>query len=104
VSRHAFVHGKMSNQRRLQQAMYAEIRAVYRLPAQMACNVPRKARSHLQGTLDEDQEECRPAKGGPDSETLPRTGRGSQVCLPHAYLQLSSGLQPETRCPGEYPD
>src|SRR5436305_789700 len=73
VSRHAFVHGKMSNQRRLQQAMYAEIRAVYRLPAQMACNVPRKARSHLQGTLDEDQEECRPAKGGPDSETLPST-------------------------------
>jgi putative transposase len=42
VSRYAFAHGKMSNQRRLQQAMYAEIRAVYHLPAQMACNVPRQ--------------------------------------------------------------
>jgi putative transposase len=49
VSRHAFVHGKMSNQRRLQQAMYAEIRAVYRLPAQMACNVPRQVGATYKG-------------------------------------------------------
>lgn len=49
VSRHAFVHGKMSNQRRLQQAMYAEIRALYRLPAQMACNVPRQVGATYKG-------------------------------------------------------
>ncbi len=42
VSRHAFAHGKMSNQVRLQRDTYAEVRAVYRLPAQMACNVPRQ--------------------------------------------------------------
>src|SRR5579883_5267 len=42
VSRYAFAHGKMSNQRALQKAMYAEIRAVYGLPSQLACNVPRQ--------------------------------------------------------------
>jgi IS605 OrfB family transposase len=42
VSLYAFEHGKMSNQQALQRAMYDEIRTVYKLPAQMACNVPRQ--------------------------------------------------------------
>ena len=42
VSRFAFEHGKMSNQQALQREMYTEIRTAYRLPAQMACNVPRQ--------------------------------------------------------------
>src|SRR6266566_3450742 len=42
VSRYAFEHGKMSNQQALQRALYDEIRIVYKLPAQMACNVPRQ--------------------------------------------------------------
>src|SRR6266704_1983391 len=42
VSRFAFEHGKMSNQQALQREMYTEIRTTYRLPAQMACNVPRQ--------------------------------------------------------------
>jgi len=42
VSRYAFAHGKKSNQQWLQQETYAEVRAVYHLPAQMACNVPRQ--------------------------------------------------------------
>ncbi len=42
TSQYAFVHGKMSNQEALQRGMYSEIRARYRLPAQMACNVPRQ--------------------------------------------------------------
>src|SRR5215510_14014977 len=41
VSRYAFAHGKMSNQQALQRACYDDIRRVHRLPAQMACNVPR---------------------------------------------------------------
>ena len=40
VSRYAFEHGKMSNQRALQHDCYDEIRSKYGLPAQMACNVP----------------------------------------------------------------
>jgi putative transposase len=42
VSRYAFEHGKLSNQQALQRGMYSEIRATYKLPAQMACNVPRQ--------------------------------------------------------------
>src|SRR6266581_1287398 len=42
VSRYAFEHGKMSNQQALQRGMYGELRATYKLPAQMACNVPRQ--------------------------------------------------------------
>jgi putative transposase len=42
VSRYAFEHGKISNQRALQRETYDEIRLKYRLPAQMACNVPRQ--------------------------------------------------------------
>ena len=45
VSRYSFEHGKMSNQIRLRDATYYEIRARYGLPAQMATNVPRKAGS-----------------------------------------------------------
>src|SRR5437763_8736309 len=42
VSRYAFEHGKMSNQIRLRDETYYEIRARYSLPAQMATNVPRQ--------------------------------------------------------------
>src|SRR5947199_249067 len=41
VSRYAFEHGKMSNKVGLQEGTYQEIRARYKLPAQMACSVPR---------------------------------------------------------------
>jgi len=42
VSRYSFEHGKMSNQIRLRDETYYEIRALYKLPAQMATNVPRQ--------------------------------------------------------------
>src|SRR5207244_2104849 len=42
VSRYAFAHGKKSNQQWLQHETYTAVRAVYHLPAQMACNVPRQ--------------------------------------------------------------
>src|SRR5215469_5280801 len=42
VSQYSFAHGKKSNQEWLQRQTYAEVRAVYHLPAQMACNVPRQ--------------------------------------------------------------
>src|SRR5215467_3238736 len=42
VSRYAFTHGKMSSGRALQRDCYDEIRLKYKIPAQMACNVPRQ--------------------------------------------------------------
>src|SRR5215471_10698565 len=42
VSRYAYEHGKMSNKVGLQDGTYAELRARYHIPAQMACSVPRQ--------------------------------------------------------------
>jgi len=42
VSRYAFEHGKMSNKVGLQDGTYAEIRARFGIPAQMACSIPRQ--------------------------------------------------------------
>ena len=42
VARYAFEQGKMSNAMRLQDGTYTDIRARFRLPAQMACSVPRQ--------------------------------------------------------------
>jgi putative transposase len=42
VSQYSFAHGKISNQRRLQEACYDEIRSRFQLPSQMACNITRQ--------------------------------------------------------------
>jgi len=42
VSQYAYAHGKMSNKVGLQVGTYQEIRARFKLPAQMACSVPRQ--------------------------------------------------------------
>ncbi len=49
ASRYAFEHGKMSNQRRLQKGIYAELRQKYKLSSQMACNVPRQVGATYKG-------------------------------------------------------
>ena len=42
VSRYAFEHDKMSNKVRLQDSTYDDIRRRYKIPAQMACSIPRQ--------------------------------------------------------------
>jgi IS605 OrfB family transposase len=49
VSRYAFEHGKLSNIERLQQGTYRDIRVLFHLPAQMACNVPRQVAATYKG-------------------------------------------------------
>src|SRR5215467_6786612 len=49
VSQYAFANGKTSNGRRLQDENYAQLRARYALPAQMACNVPRQVSGTYKG-------------------------------------------------------
>src|SRR6266581_7604139 len=49
VSRYAFAHGKLSNAERLQQGTYRDIRALFKLPSQMACNVPRQVGATYKG-------------------------------------------------------
>src|SRR5260370_26521811 len=45
----AFEHGKMSNAERLQQGTYDDIGLRYKLPSQMACNVPRQVGATYKG-------------------------------------------------------
>src|SRR5215470_12047348 len=49
TSQYAFAHGKMSNHERLQQGTYDDIRLRYKLPSQMACNVPRQVGATYKG-------------------------------------------------------
>ncbi len=49
VSRYAFAHGKTSNTERIQQGTYKDIRFLYKLPSQMACNVPRQVGATYKG-------------------------------------------------------
>ena len=49
VSRYAFEHGKLSSAERLQQGTYDDIRLLYKLPSQMACNVPRQVAATYKG-------------------------------------------------------
>src|SRR6202030_1979354 len=49
VSRYAFEQGKTSNTERLQQGTYHEIRVLYGLPANLACNVPRQVAGAYKG-------------------------------------------------------
>ncbi len=49
VSRFAFAHGKTSNNDRLQKGTYRDIRALFELPSQMACNVPRQVAGTYKG-------------------------------------------------------
>ena len=49
VSGYAFEHGKLSSAERLQKGTYDEIRLLYKLPSQMACNVPRQVAATYKG-------------------------------------------------------
>src|SRR5216684_2239746 len=49
VSHYAFEHGKLSNNDRLQKGTYRDIRALFKLPSQMACNVPRQVAATYKG-------------------------------------------------------
>jgi putative transposase len=49
VSRYAFAHDKTSSNDRLQKGTYRDIRALFQLPSQMACNVPRQVAGTYKG-------------------------------------------------------
>ncbi len=49
VSRYAFAHGKTSNNDRLHQGTYRDIRVLFQLPSQMACNVLRQVAATYKG-------------------------------------------------------
>jgi predicted transposase len=49
VSTYAFAHGKTSSNQTLHRGMYAELRATYQLPSQLACSVERQVAATYKG-------------------------------------------------------
>jgi hypothetical protein len=64
VSQYAFAHNKRSNQRALQKQTYDEIRAMYGLPSQMACNVPRQVSATYKGLWTKVKQNAEHRKAG----------------------------------------
>src|ERR1017187_564601 len=64
VSQYAFAHGKMSNKVGLQEGTYQEVRARFKLPAQMACSVPRQVGASYKGLWTKVKQNASARKAG----------------------------------------
>src|SRR5207237_1809961 len=64
VSRYAYQHGKMSNKVRLQDGTYREIRARFKIPAQMACTIPRQVGATYKGLWTKVKKNAEARKAG----------------------------------------
>src|SRR5438093_354960 len=64
VSQYAFEHGKMSNKVKLQKGTYDEIRRRFKLPAQMACSVPRQVGATYKGLWTKVKKNAEDRKSG----------------------------------------
>ncbi len=64
ASRYSFEHGKMSNQQKLQKAIYAELRQKYKLSSQLACNVPRQVGATYKGLWTKVKQNAQARKEG----------------------------------------
>src|SRR5947209_6142311 len=64
VSRYAFQHGKMSNKVRLQDGTYREIRTRFKIPAQMACTIPRQVGATYKGLWTKVKKNAEARKAG----------------------------------------
>src|SRR5437588_13106276 len=56
VSQYAYEQGKMSNKVRLQEGTYREIRARFKIPAHMACSIPRQGGATSKGRRPKGQQ------------------------------------------------
>src|ERR671923_1318555 len=64
VSRYSFEHGKMSNKVALQEGTYQDLRARFKLPAQMACSVPRQVGATYKGLWTKAKQNAAHRKAG----------------------------------------
>jgi putative transposase len=64
VSQYAFDHGKKSNKVALQEGTYQELRTRFKLPAQMACSVPRQVGATYKGLWTKVKKNTQDRKAG----------------------------------------
>ena len=92
VSQYSFAHGKMSNQIRLRDATYHEIRARYGLPAQMATNVPRQVGATYKGLWTKWYKNVEARKAGWTKKRFKGLDKPPDSSLAHAQLCLRTRL------------
>lgn len=92
VSRYSFEHGKMSNQIRLRDETYYEIRARYGLPAQMATNVPRQVGATYKTLWTRAKKHAERRKAGLTKKRYKGLDHPPKYVSPDAYLQLPTRL------------
>ena len=88
VSRYAFEQGKTSNVTKLHKGMYAELRARYHLPSQLACSVERQIAATRHRTLDQTLEECCASSCEDHKKTLQGSGPTTALQFPDRAVYL----------------
>jgi len=64
ASRYAFAHGKTSSNQTLHRGMYAELRATYHLPSQLACSLERQVAATYKGLWTKVKKNAAQGKAG----------------------------------------
>jgi putative transposase len=99
VSRYAFAHGKTSSSKRLQKATYADVRAAFHLPAQMACNVPRQVSSTYQGLWTRAKKNAEARAKGYTTRRIKGLDKPSKYVSPTIMYNLGRDYQGRARKP-----
>ena len=99
VSRYAFEHGKMSNKVRLQDGTYREIRLRYKIPAQMACSIPRQVGATYKGLWTKIKKNAAMRKAGLTKKRYKGLDAAPKYASPTLEYQLGHdyGFKTESR-------
>jgi putative transposase len=88
VSAYSFENGKMSNNARLQKATYYDIRARYRLPAQMTCSVIRDVAASYKGLWTKLRKKLEQRKAGSTKKRFKGLEKAPKFVSPTLMYQL----------------
>jgi len=87
VSAYAFAHRKTSSVKRLQKATYADLRTQFGLPSETGLQRSTSGGCHLQGTVDQSQEERRGPSSALYQTPFQRAGQSATLRLTDTRLQ-----------------
>jgi putative transposase len=88
VSLYAFEHGKLSNKVRLQEGTYAELRSRYKIPAQMACSIPRQVGATYKTLWTKVKKNAEARKAGVTKKRYKGLDQAPQFVSPTLIYQL----------------
>jgi putative transposase len=98
VSRYAFEHGKMSNKVRLQDGTYDELRARFKIPAQMACSIPRQVGATYKTLWTKVKQNAAQRKAGITKKRYKGLDQAPKFVPPTLTYQLGHDYSFKTAC------